>query len=907
MGCGCSQPEQNKRDDKTDGSPAVAQRLAALDIKDDAQKPVAALNKVDASRRRTSALNLTKDAPRRRLAITTDFNEADDETEVFVHKVIEKSDEDKQRILYALSENFLFKALEGKLQRDITHAMELFPVSAGTTVITQGEKGDYFYIANSGSYAVRLKGNDAPVATLEYPSLFGELALMYSSPRAATVEATTAGNLWRVDRATFRGILLRSAAARLVRFLRAVPVFQKFSEHALTEMTRSLEYRSFPEGTTITENANRFFIIRNGTVSVQDKNPKRGSEPKKLLMKTFFGDRELLSGQSDHVYVAGSGGCKLLALSPANFEKQLSMLRAPLLDHLKYHTLKGIELLQDITEEQLSEVVDCFHEKTFKKGEYIITQGRAGAEFHILQKGKVKVLVDGKEVAGLGAYTYFGERSLLNDELTAADIVVESDEVSVLSLERAAFNLLLGPLQDIILKQKTLRLLKSVPILQMLSARELEVLAQVLKVQMFESGASILKQGEAGHTFYLIRTGEVSVTKNSEPSKELLRLKKSSFFGEKALLEEEPRAANITAVGRVECYTIERDDFTKHLGNLKDMLAVHAQKMQRVEKEKNIRMEDLQEVSMLGSGAFGLVYLVRHKVTGVTYAMKAINKRYVMKTRTQTQVKREVLFLGEVDSPFVLHLVKTFRDESRVYMLLEPLLGGELFSHLSDTTTFAESRARFYAASILLGLNHMHERGIIYRDLKLENVLLDRKGHVKIVDFGFAKKLKKDEYTYTLCGTPDYLAPEILKGTGHNRGADYWSFGVLVYEMIIGHTPFYSHDDSEICRKILSSSVTFDGKISKEAKDFVRQLLNRDPKTRLGMGKKGSQAIMSHPWFTGFDWMALESGRMKAPFVPDVENDMDVSNFEEVPEDMHVADRVPCADKVLDSVFEDCF
>jgi len=205
-----------------------------------------------------------------------------------------------------------------------------------------------------------------------------------------------------------------------------------------------------------------------------------------------------------------------------------------------------------------------------------------------------------------------------------------------------------------------------------------------------------------------------------------------------------------------------------------------------------------------------------------------------------------------------------------------------------------------------MGLTHMHEKGIIYRDLKLENLLLDKKGNVKIVDFGFAKKLKKDEWTYTLCGTPDYLAPEILKGTGHNRGADYWSFGVLVYEMIHGDTPFSGKDDSETCRKILSVSVDFDSKISKEAKDLLKKLLNRDPKTRLGMGKQGVKAIKSHAWFNGFNWAALEAGTLTPPFKPDVQGDLDVSNFDEVDE-THKQDNLPCEDRILDAVFGDTF
>eukprot|EP00238_Polyblepharides_amylifera_P006267 CAMPEP_0196579758 /NCGR_PEP_ID=MMETSP1081-20130531/24493_1 /TAXON_ID=36882 /ORGANISM="Pyramimonas amylifera, Strain CCMP720" /LENGTH=934 /DNA_ID=CAMNT_0041899429 /DNA_START=182 /DNA_END=2986 /DNA_ORIENTATION=+ len=848
------------------------------------------------------------DGARRRLAITTDFEEDEEAKDDYVLKVVPKSDEDKEKILKALSTNFMFKALEAALQQDIVNAMELFNVDNDATVITQGEKGDYFYVINSGKYDVFIRGKDEAVASLEYPSLFGELALMYSSPRAATIKAAEGGSLWRVDRTTFRGLLLSSAAARLVRFLRSVPVLQKYSEHALTQMAQSLEYRAFKEGTTITDNPTRFFIIRDGQVNCMKKEGGTTESIKVLKAKSFFGDRELLSGQSDDKYVAGKGGCKLLALSQKNFDLQLGTLQEPLQDHLKYHTLRDIPLLADVSADQLSEVVDSFVYETFAPNEYIIKQGNVGTKFYIMQKGKVKVHVNGKEVATLGAYTFFGERSLLHDDLTAADIVAASEDVTCLALERDAFNVLLGPLKDIIDKQNKLRMLRTVPILKTLSDMELDALSEVMAVVQYENKDVIIKQGTQGNVFFLIKSGEVIVTKEDDPEKELIRLSKGSFFGEKALLEDEPRAATISAAGSVQCFTIDRTDFTKHLGSLKDIMNVHAQKMQRQKNEKAVTFQDLEEVAVLGSGAFGLVTLVKNKKTGTTFALKAINKRYVQKTRTQPQLKREVLVLGEVDSPFLMHLIKTFRDKRRVYFLIEPLLGGELFSHLADANTFTEDRSRFYAACVILGLNHLHSKGIIYRDLKLENLLLDKKGYVKIVDFGFAKKLKKNEWTYTLCGTPDYLAPEILKGTGHNRGADYWSLGVLIYEMIFGYTPFGADDDSEICRNILSGSLGFDGKISKDAKDLIRKLLNRDCRARLGMGKTGVKAMLKHPWFATMDWVKLEKQLIKPPFVPEIEDDLDVSNFDEVDEEsMHRADCSPCDDKILDAVFGEGF
>lgn len=909
MGCGGSTEQKPTSGGSTKApAAAVANNTAApaapaTDIPEEKRQSSAA--KKSTGNRKTAPKAEKDGGGKRRLAVTTDYQEDDENEEDFKFTPVEKSDEDKEKIREALGSSFLFKTLEENLLKDIIDAMDCVQISAGQTVIKQGDNGDYFYVIKTGSYEVFLKTQEAPVVTMEFPAVFGELALMYGSPRAATIKAAEDGSVWRVERGVFRGIVLNSPVSKLVRFIRGVPVLQKCTEKEITDIAMKLENESYKEGEIVASFPDKFYIVREGTVSVQKKREKDTEEVQRLQSKDFFGDRELISGQGGETYVAAKGGCKVLCFSKKDFQAAYPSLSEPLNDYLKLNTLRNIQILKDVSESQLEEVVDSFKTETYTKGMNIITQGKVGHRFYILQKGTVTVRVDGTDVASLGSYSFFGERSLLNDDLTAADIIADSDDVTVLSLERDSFDVLLGPLKEIIAKQNKIRMLKKVGILKPLSDAELEALSDALLVVTYNDGEAIILEGSKGHTFFMLKSGTVKVWKDDNPDKELVRLQKGTFFGEKALLDDEPRAANITAVGQVECFTIDRADFDKHLGSLRDIMNVHAQKLQRQKVEKGIRFEDLQEVATLGSGAFGLVSLVKDKKSNTTFALKAINKKYVQKTRTQAQLRREVLVLGEVDNPFLMHLVKTFRDARRVYFLIEPLLGGELFSHLADVNNFTEDRARFYAACVLMGLSCLHEKGIIYRDLKLENLLLDRKGYVKIVDFGFAKKLKQNELTYTLCGTPDYLAPEVLRGTGHGKGADYWSLGVLIYEMIMGYTPFGADDDSEICRNILSGMIDFeDGRITKEAKDLIRKLLNRDPRGRLGCGKSGVKALMQHPWFSKIDWIKLGKQQIPAPFTPDVEDEYDVSNFDEVDDSsMHTEDSEPCEDKMLDAVF----
>ena len=208
--------------------------------------------------------------------------------------------------------------------------------------------------------------------------------------------------------------------------------------------------------------------------------------------------------------------------------------------------------------------------------------------------------------------------------------------------------------------------------------------------------------------------------------------------------------------------------------------------------------------------------------------------------------------------------------------------GGELFQHLRQSKYFPEEKAKFYAAIIGLSLEYLHKKGIIYRDIKPENILLDEDGYLKLIDFGMAKILKDDEVTNSFCGTPEYLAPEIITGEGHNRMADWWSYGTLIYEMLFGIPPFFCENMEKMYELITKSDLRFPKKlkISDEAKDFLGRLLTKDQKERFGING-GFEEIKKHPFFNGIDFKSLEEKKIPAPFKPVIKDALDVSNFDE--------------------------
>jgi len=232
-----------------------------------------------------------------------------------------------------------------------------------------------------------------------------------------------------------------------------------------------------------------------------------------------------------------------------------------------------------------------------------------------------------------------------------------------------------------------------------------------------------------------------------------------------------------------------------------------------------------------------------------------------------------------ISHPFLMKLHYAFQNATRLYFVMDYLPGGELFFHLRKERRFKVARARFYAAQITLGLGHLHENAIIYRDLKPENILLDAEGHVRLTDFGLAKEnMAKGVKATTFCGTPEYLAPEIVEGVGHEKAVDWWSLGILLFEMLVGCPPFFHENVQVMYSKIRSDEIPMPSMyLGPPARTIIKALLNRDPKRRLGAGSKGLEDIQRQEFFKPIDWVKLYKKETRPPFVPNVKGGADTS------------------------------
>jgi serum/glucocorticoid-regulated kinase 2 len=296
-------------------------------------------------------------------------------------------------------------------------------------------------------------------------------------------------------------------------------------------------------------------------------------------------------------------------------------------------------------------------------------------------------------------------------------------------------------------------------------------------------------------------------------------------------------------------------------------------KKDKKDETVDVCIEDFEMLKILGKGAFGKVILAQKKDTSKIYAIKVLLKKHIIDQDQLDHTKAEKMILTHVNHPFLVGLDYAFQTDERLYFVLQFMKGGELFQHLRKLKRFSEPQAKFYAASIVLGLGHLHNKNYIYRDLKLENLLLDEKGYAMLTDFGLAKFIKSDEKAMTFCGTPEYLSPEVILGKGHNRPADWWSLGILIYEMMFGLPPFYTANMQQMYRKIIREEVSFKPgiNISANAKDIILKLLNKSPENRLG-SQADSLEVVSHPWFNDIDMAMLTAKTLKAPYIPDLQN-----------------------------------
>ena len=333
-----------------------------------------------------------------------------------------------------------------------------------------------------------------------------------------------------------------------------------------------------------------------------------------------------------------------------------------------------------------------------------------------------------------------------------------------------------------------------------------------------------------------------------------------------------------------EVLNVTENTDTNTSSNKNEINIIESNNEEENEHTLNIKLtyNDFQPIKLLGRGSFGEVILVRLKSTKKVYAMKILDKKILKMKKQQNHTKTERDLMVKINSPFIVNIKSAFQDDTNLYLVSEFMQGGDMFFHMHDgqIVIFSHDKTRFYILELVLALESLHKNNMVYRDLKPENILLDSKGHVKLTDFGLSKILEdEDDKAFTLCGTPQYLAPEVLLKKGYDKMVDWWSLGCVLYEMLMGRLPF-AIKRGMINLKIYEKKIDFPRKISNEARDLIEKFLVVNPTERLGYGPNGTDDIKNHPFFNGVDWDLAIQKKYKPPFIPKLKNDVDLRYFD---------------------------
>ncbi|XP_022222556.1 cGMP-dependent protein kinase, isozyme 1 isoform X2 [Drosophila obscura] len=561
--------------------------------------------------------------------------------------------------------------------------------------------------------------------------------------------------------------------------------------------------------------------------------------------------------------------------------------------NLIHMAIERNDFLNNLMDKERKEmVINAMAPASYKKNSYIIHEHEEGSEIYVSAEGHYDVIRAGQLVGNFGPGTVFGELAILYNAPRQATIKAATD-ARVWKIARETFRAIMqiSGSRD---REENLQFLRSVPFLQELEKSLLNKVVDLLQRKFYETGSCVVREGEVGNEFYIIRGGTVTIKKEDESNQEQIvaRRKRGDYFGEQALLNADVRQASVYAdAPGTEVLKLDREAFISYLGTIKQLREKPNQRIESHVRSSNksvefdnehaqIAISELKKVATLGSGAFGRVDLVAYGQQ--TFALKIIKKIEVVKQDQIEHVYNEKNVMIKCrNSPFIVQLYRTYRNDKYVYFLMEACMGGDVWTVMSKRQYFEEKTAKFIAGCVVEAFDFLHSHNFIYRDLKPENLMLGTDGYCKLVDFGFAKYVRPNEKTNTFAGTPEYVAPEIILDRGHDRSVDYWALGILIYELLVGKTPFRGVNQIKIYQQILSGIdvIHMPTRIPKSAQHLVRHLCKQLPAERLGYQRKGISDIKRHSWFESLDWQRLKNKQLPSPIKRPLKSWTDLQYF----------------------------
>lgn len=789
---------------------------------------------------------------------------------------------EKSDILKALSGHFIFNSMPETDKKALISKFKLYSLGPRQLIFTQGTPGNNFYIINSG--LVQVIVNEIPKVTLQKGAYFGEIALLHDSLRTATIKTIQKSTLWVLSRDSFKSALKfvsDSKHEENKEFIEKISIFETLTQNQKQMILNLLVSQDFSAGQKIVtegDPGDLLYIIKQGTVLCSIN----GIEVRHLNEGSFFGEQALLYKTIRTATITALNNVCVLSLKSDDLVSVLgSQLQSIIYKNSQKIAMERSEVLKFLTKDQINACVDVMKVKSFEKGQTIIKKKTPKSDqIYFVLKGSIKSRSDSVEVFGC-----IGDKEALgSDDVFKSDWVANTDTDIALLSQNLLQKSIGGPLSEIILKNEILSILKKVQIFKTLSVTKLESLIPLLEIFEYPDSNPIFNQGDTGDSFYIIKEGKVEVFKDRTSVRVINR---HDFFGERAIFFNEARTATIISRGAV-CWVLKKHDFLDVIDK-----KITKQIMNRIELQNDtVKIEDLQLIKLLGRGTFGNVILSENQKTKTKYALKAVSKHIIEEYDLYNSLYLEKNILMQIDHPFIVKLVKTFKDSSRLYFLMEYVQGMDLFDVIRAINDIDESTAAFYIGCLALILEHLHERCIIYRDLKPENIMVDLDGYAKLIDFGTAKII--NNRTYTVVGTAHYMAPEVIKGTGYGLEIDYWSLGVILYEFLCNQVPFgeSESDPYKIYTIALESKLKFPNHLKKtNCKNLIKKLLHKNPAMR-----GDYESLKKNSWFLGMDWDKLISKEIKPPYIPKI-TDFRKASEKNIQSDLSFDDFISSYDK----------
>lgn len=798
----------------------------------------------------------------------------------------------------------------------VIDAMIKIEVPKGSICSQQGKVGRSFYAIETGEFSMKtvLPDHTEVKKMLGPGESFGEI-FIFDTPRMNTVIAESGGILWTIERSTFRRTLEiyeRMKIKERIKFLRQLSLFSYLTSDEMTRLAEACVYLYYEAGEKIIHkgdkinNQSDFYIVCQGEVICSD--PDNPSEEEKLTLGVgkYFGERAFLTDEPRSKTVTAKTDVTLIALDKESFIKLLGPVEPILSRSLESYgtiVLKEIPILSFLTQSERDEIFQLRHEVAYKKGTVIYHKNSDVTDFHIIMKGNIVrsylYKKDKKIVLYIIIYLYLNRRRMASSEsITILDsrslgIDKKNETGSTPSKVLEVTSSAAIPVEkDDKLKpttsdnNKNKKTATNNPISRLMHEKERKLQSDfVVNEHELSTSPDFLKPR---------RQSEWTESDKKEYVNEVLS--KGDYFGGTALMMNKGKSPyTYTADTDVECMTISALDFEKIIqkpnarrylksclladeisnGNSSNNNNKTIFEENKTTQNRITSVSDFDFIRYLGKGSFGMVVLAKNRLNNQQYALKCIRRESLFKDKKECKdviisVLQEKLILSTLpQSPFIEQFYGASVDERFLYFIIEYIDGGELHSQMynshGEPYILSEKVAKFYCANIVIMLSDLHKERIAYRDLKPENLIVDAKtGYLKLIDFGFAKQVFRK--TWTLCGTPYYLAPEILCCTGHDTGADWWTLGIVCYEMMTGETTFSGKDPLETFTLILKGNIDFTaGHFSKEQEDLIKKLLCRSKTLRLGNLSNGAEDVMKHEWFNDIDWEGMRELKVKAP------------------------------------------